>query len=252
MTLSLDSLYVAMMIFVRAGGLMALMPVFSGQTIPIQVRVALAAMISLAMSKSVAAPQGIPLEAIALIIVACRELLIGLIMGFVSRFVFYAVEIAGQIMATEMGLMMSAQVDPITKNNSSPVGVMLFYFSSLLFLITGCHHYVLLAFLKSFDITPIGQIAFTRDVGESFVRSTGNIFLVAAQMSAPLMASNFVVTLTFSVLGKAAPSISVFAESFAVRVIVGLVVFGMVLGLAAQLVLSWMRQSPEMMLELLP
>ena len=251
MTLSLDSLYLAMMVFVRAGGLMTLMPVFSGQTIPIQVRVAIAAMLALVVSSSVPAPQ-LPTEVIGLIIVAARELVIGLIMGMVSRFVFYCLELAGQIMATEIGLMMSAQIDPITRNNTSPVGLALFYFSSLLFLITGCHHYVIAAFVRSFELTPIGQLAFTRDITETFIRASGNIFLVAVQMSAPLIASNFIVTLTFAILGKASPSINVFAESFAVRVIVGLVVFGVVFGLSAQLVLSWMRQSPEQMLQLLP
>lgn len=230
---------------------MALMPVFSGQTIPIQIRVALAAMLALAASNVVPAPQ-LPTEVVGLIIVAARELVIGLIMGLVSRFVFFALELAGQVMATEIGLMMSAQVDPITRNNTSPVGLMLFYGASLLFLITGCHHYVIAAFVRSFEVTPIGQLAFTNDITTNFIRTSGNIFLVAIQMSAPLMAGNFIVTLTFAILGKASPSINVFSESFAVRVLVGLTIFGMVLGLTAQLVLSWMRQSPEQMLQLLP
>ena len=38
-------LYVWMMAFIRAGGMMALLPVFSGQNVPVQVRVALAAML---------------------------------------------------------------------------------------------------------------------------------------------------------------------------------------------------------------
>jgi flagellar biosynthetic protein FliR len=88
--------------------------------------------------------------------------------------------------------------------------------------------------------------------GDFFVRTSGNIFLLAVQMAAPLMAINFIVSMTFVVLGKAAPSINVFSESAPVRILAGLTLLGLTLGLTAQLVLSQIRDSPELMLRLLP
>ena len=41
-------------------------------------------------------------------------------------------------------------------------------------------------------------------------------------MSAPVIAINFVVTLTFAVLGKVAPSINAFTESYSARILAGL------------------------------
>jgi flagellar biosynthesis protein FliR len=66
------------------------------------------------------------------------------------------------------------------------------------------------------------------------------------------MAVNFTVTLTFAILGKAAPGMSVFTESFSVRILAGLTLLGLTLGLTAQIVLSHLRESPEVMLRLLP
>ena len=71
-------------------------------------------------------------------------------------------------------------------------------------------------------------------------------------MAAPLMAINFIVTLTFAILGKAAPGINAFSESFAARIFAGLTIFGLTLGLTAQIVLSHLRESPELMLRLIP
>lgn len=240
------------MAFVRAGGLLVLVPVFSGQNIPIQLRVAVAALLAVAVTGFIPAASSFPPDVMALIFVATRELLIGMIMGAVARLIFYSIEFAGQVMSTEMGLMMSAQVDPISRNNSTPLGVAMFYAGALLFLFSGSHHLVFAAFLRSFQIAPIGQLTFTHHVAELFVASTGKIFLVAVQMAAPLMAINFIVTFTFAVLGKAAPSINVFTESFSVRILAGLAIFSVALGLTAQLVLSCMRQSPEMMLQMIP
>jgi flagellar biosynthetic protein FliR len=71
-------------------------------------------------------------------------------------------------------------------------------------------------------------------------------------MAAPLVAVNFIISLTFSILGKAAPAVQVFSESFAVRIVVGLFVLGMTLQLVSQLLLEQLRLAPDLMLRLVP
>jgi flagellar biosynthesis protein FliR len=71
-------------------------------------------------------------------------------------------------------------------------------------------------------------------------------------MAAPLLAVNFVVTFAFVILGKAAPSINVFSESFSVRVLTGIILLGLTLGLTAQAVLNALQGSPELMLRVIP
>lgn len=250
--MTFETVYLWMMVFLRAGGMLFLLPVFSGQNIPIAVRVALAGLLAVIVAGVVPVPGALPSHVIILALVSAKELLIGLIMGFAVRLVFFAIEFAGQLMSTEMGLVVSAQMDPISRTSSTPIGVALFYFASLLFLISGCHHYVLAAFVRSFALAPPGDLALQHDVADLFIRSTGNIFLVAVQMAAPLIAMNFIVTLSFAILGKAAPSINVFTESFSVRILGGLALLGLTLGLVAQIVLSNLRQAPELMLRLIP
>ena len=89
-------------------------------------------------------------------------------------------------------------------------------------------------------------------MGKIFATCTGNIFLLAVQMAAPLMALNFVVTLTFAILSKAAQGVNAFAESFLVRIAAGLTLLALALGLTAQLVLSGLQTAPELMLRLIP
>lgn len=247
-----EQLQLWMMAFLRSGGLLALAPVFSGRTIPVPLRVAIAAFLAYVVSGVVSVHPPLPENVVTLILTAAHELMLGLLMGLGVRLIFYAIEFAGQIMSTEIGIVMSSQIDPISQNNSSPVGTALFYFGSLLFLLSGAHHAMFAAFLRSFELSPPGALAAGRDVGELFVQSTGNIFLVAVQMAAPLMAINFIVTLTFAILGKAAPGINVFSESAAARIFAGLTLLGLTIGLSAQLMLSHIRESPELMLRLIP
>ncbi len=240
------------MAFIRAGGLLALLPVFSGQSVPVQVRLAIAVILAYIAGAQLQVTGPLPADALALITVGIRELVIGLLMGFSVRLIFYAIEFAGQVMSTEIGLSVGSQIDPISRNTSSPVGTALYYLGALLFLISGCHHAVFMAFLRSFTIAPIGALALHRNVGEILVQATGNIFLVGLQMAAPLLAINFIVTFAFAILGKAAPSINVFSESFSIRILAGMILLGLTFGLTAQAVLNALRGSPDMMLRVIP
>lgn len=241
-----------MLAFLRSTGLLLLTPVFSGKNIPIPIRIGIAGFLAYSVGGYVPTQTPLPGDLAALILAALHEFLIGLLMGLAVRLVFYAIEMAGQIISTEMGLVMSSQIDPLSQNQSSPVGTALFYLGSLLFLISGAHHTVFAAFIRSFEIAPPGGSSGAQNAGDIFVQATGNIFLIALQIAGPLLAINFVITLAFAILGKAAPGINAFAESFSVRILAGLVVLGLTLGLTAQVVLSQFAQAPELMLRLIP
>ena len=250
--MKIEQLFFWMMAFIRAGGLLMMTPVFSGKMIPVPVRIAIAGFLAYAASGFVAVPAAIPGDMLTLILASLHELVTGLLMGLAVRLVFFAIEMAGQIISTEIGLVMSAQVDPVSQNSSTSIGTALFYLGSLLFLISGAHHAMFAAFLRSFTISPPGSIGLSGAAGEVFVQSSGSIFLIAVQMAAPILATNFVVTLSFAILGKAAPSMNVFSESFAARILVGMTLLGLTMGLTAQLVLSHFQNAPELMLRLIP
>jgi flagellar biosynthesis protein FliR len=133
-------LYLWMMAFVRAGGVMTMIPVFSGRNIPMPVRIALAALLALVGLQSIREVTLPPDDVITLVLASAHELIIGLLMGIGVRLMFFALEMAGQIIASEMGLSVSAQIDPVSQSNSTPVGVALTMFGALLFLISGAHH----------------------------------------------------------------------------------------------------------------
>jgi flagellar biosynthesis protein FliR len=80
------------------------------------------------------------------------------------------------------------------------------------------------------------------------VKRTSWVFVLAAQLSAPLIATSFVITLVFSVLGRAVPQMNAFTEHFAFRAMGGLFVFGLTLHLSAQHITNYLYRLPEDML----
>jgi flagellar biosynthetic protein FliR len=128
------------------------------------------------------------------------------------------------------------------------VGIALSTFGAVIFLSTGAHHMMLLAFVRSFTLVPAAVGNFDPRVADLVVRESGKLFLVAVEMAAPLIAINFLVHLALAILGRAAPSINAFLLSIPIQILAGLTLFGMILGLAARHMLSGFGEIPELML----
>jgi flagellar biosynthetic protein FliR len=237
---------------VRATGVMIVSPVFSSKAVPATIRLLAALFVALLAVWARKVPGNLPTNVAEIVVAIAQEAMIGLLMGWVVRLTMTSVELASHVISSELGLSMGQQIDPMSDTSESAVGQLLMSFASMVFFISGAHQSVLAAFLRSFDLTPLATLRGNVSSPELLVASTGKIFHIGMQIAAPLIAINFVISFTFSILGKVAPSMNVFGESFAVRIVVGLTLLGITLGLAAQLLLDSLGQVPEGMLRIIP
>ena len=70
-------------------------------------------------------------------------------------------------------------------------------------------------------------------------------------IAAPFIALNFMINITFAILGKAAPKVNVFITSFAVRIIAGFTLLASSAALIVSYIVKKSGQSALNMLELL-
>ncbi len=236
----------------RATGLMLISPVFSSRAVPAPLRVMIALFAAFVAAQLSGGARVLPTTLGALVVASVMEIIIGLFMGWAIRLVLHGVEVASQVISSELGFTMGQQIDPMSDTSESAIGQLLMSFGSLLFLISGAHQAVLAAFLHSYEIAPVGFLRGNEAAAVLLVGATGKIFQAGIQMAAPLVAVNFIISLTFSILGKAAPATNVFGESFAVRIVVGLTLLGITLSLSAQLLVQALRGAPELMLRIIP
>ncbi len=228
-----------------------MLPFLNGQLVPVRVRIALAAVLTTMTFALVNEQVVVPTNIVDLGLMGVKEILVGLLMGLAVRIVFSMVEFAGHVISTETGLMMSNSFDPISASQSTTISTLLFYLTSLIFLITGLHRELFIAFARSFEYVPLSLSLYGLQGIETLTRASGQIFSVGLQMAAPLVALNFIITISFAVLGKAAPKINVFMLSFSVRILGGLALLFMTLGLITQYIYLYVKASPERMLEFL-
>ncbi|HAV62143.1 MAG TPA: hypothetical protein DCY13_07235 [Verrucomicrobiales bacterium] len=237
-------------VFLRVSAVVAIFPVFSAKNMPVLVRVALGALVAFLIAPSV---ETVPVEGKntwGVLGIMLRELVNGLTIGFVARLVFLCLDIAGNIIATEIGLNLASDVNPLSGVRTEVPGMILFYLAAMLFLNLDMHHHVLVGLERGYELLPIGAGVLNELVLNDLVARTSRLFVVAVQIAAPMMAVSFIVMLVFSLIGRAVTQISSFFESFAFRVLAGLFVFGLTMNLMSQHIINYLRRLPEDLLRI--
>jgi flagellar biosynthetic protein FliR len=232
-------------VFARAGGLALVFPAFSAQTIPVRLRVGLVAALAFVIAPTLAAPT-IPGGGIWSVIgLLTTEVCVGLLLGFVCRFAFYAVDFAGGIISNEMGISLSTLFSPLTSAAIPVPGTLLFWMAMMMLFTLNLHHWIIAGFQHTYALLPVGGARMSESLSLEVVRLSAGIFRAGLQMTAPVLAVSFMVSVLFAVLSRAVPQMNVFTENFPLRCLVGLVVLGMTCHLSAQHIENYLRRIPE-------
>lgn len=244
-------IYAWMLIGMRAAGLVLIAPPFSTRVIPPLLKVTLIASVASVVTFLVAPPAATPVSFVTAVLEMARELGIGFAMGMAIRIVFATLDFAAHLITVEIGLMPGPEFDPTSGVSGNPLGSSLFYFGVILFL-SGAHYTALYAFVRSFELVPLSGLVVETGMLDLLVNQTAGIFQLGILMAAPIIAVNFLVNLAFSVLSRVVPRMNVFVLSFSVRIVAGLAVFALSIGLVGNYAANAMAGAPEMMLRLLP
>ena len=146
--------------FLRISALLMVAPIFGAGTVSVRIRVVLAALLSALMAPMLPVNAAIEFFSAPGILMALREIAIGLAMGFVMQMIFGAVVLAGQSIATGMGLGFAMSVDPQNGVQVPIVSQIKVVIATLLFLAIDGHLMLLSAVFQSFALVPLTDPGF--------------------------------------------------------------------------------------------
>ncbi|MCW8853614.1 MAG: flagellar biosynthetic protein FliR, partial [Gammaproteobacteria bacterium] len=143
--------------FVRISAMMMAAPIFGAQLMPVRIRVLMAFAISMIAVPMLPAMPFVDPISYSGLLVLLQQVLIGVAMGFVFHMVFQALIIAGEAIASTMGLGFARMVDPANGVQVPVISQYLIIMATLLFVVLNGHLMLLDLVVESFRILPVAE-----------------------------------------------------------------------------------------------
>ena len=212
---------VFLLVFVRIIGVIAVSPFFGHRVIISQAKVGLGLIIAMTLFSSMPVHIDPEPDLLPYIILAGKELILGMLFGFTARLVFFAVQFAGEIIGIDIGFGVVNIIDPLSAEQISVIGTFKNLIAIVTFLAINGHHVLLSALIKSFEMLPLGGIHLSAGLGEGIIDATAQVFIMAIQMSAPVITALFMTSLALGIVARTVPQMNVFIVGFPLKIGVG-------------------------------
>ena len=211
----------------RVSIILFLLPFFGGEAIPKPVKGSLCIVLAWAVWPHLSFPGTLfPTHPFQIALMLAGELVIGLTLMLVVRFLFVAVQMGGQIIGFQMGFAMINVVDPLTGTQVVITSHFLYMTTLLTFLSLGGHLHLIQGLADSFELVPPGGLFMNPVMVMDMMKFAGHIYVLAIKIAAPVMGAIFMVDLALALVGRAAPQMHVLILGFPIKISVGFFFLG--------------------------
>lgn len=221
--LSPSALPIFLLVLTRFSGIFMTAPVFGNAVVPIRFRVGLAVLMTALVFPTALGWPAPALEGpLDVTFAMAAELAVGVTLGFVANCLFIGIQMAGHMIALQMGLGMSMMFDPNTRSQTTELAVLFVLLATVTFVALDGHHWLILGVWKSFQAIPLGGFALTGGIMEHVLMATTGIFDVALTLMLPVLGVLMLAELALAIMSRIMPQMNVFVAGFPVKILLGL------------------------------
>ncbi|MCF8479615.1 MAG: flagellar type III secretion system protein FliR [Rhodospirillum sp.] len=212
-----------LLVFVRMGAAIMILPGFGTSYIPTQVRLLLAVTISMVVLPTVGGTlPPVPDSATLLVLLITAEAMIGFFLGIFGQFLLVPINLAGTVMGFSTGLMMAQAFDPASNQQGSLISGFLSEVAIVLLFALGLHHLMLEAVVGSYQVFPPGKLPDTGDISQLLSHLLTDGFRLGWQLASPFVVYGVIFQSTLGVLARLMPQLNILFVAMPGQIIFGL------------------------------
>ena len=220
-----------MLMFARIGTMVMLLPGLGELSVPARVRLTVALMLTLVLFPLHRAGYTIDLRTPGPVLIALgQELLIGMVLGMTARLTISALQVAGSVIAQQLGLGFVTAVDPTQGQQGLIVGNFLTLLGVTLIFATDLHHLLIAGLHDSYQLFRPGEVPIVSDVSTLVTRTIADAFRVGIQLSAPFLVFGLVFNVALGVLSRLMPQMQVYFVAVPLSIMIGFLILLIVVG----------------------
>ena len=204
----------------RILALLAAAPPFNNAALSIRVRLILSLAVTIAIAPVLNKMPAIePASGTGLLIIA-QQIMIGFAMGFSMRLIFSAVDMAGTMISTQMGLGFATAYDPQSTSQTPVISEFVGFLALLMFMAINGHLMVLATLIQSFQAFPIGTFP-AQESWLQLANTGGVIFSSGLLLALPIIVALLITNVALGILGRVSPQLNLMAIGFPITIALG-------------------------------
>lgn len=213
--------------FCRIGGCFMVLPGFSSFRVPLQIRLFIAVAVSMALLPTLwdtIYPTVQSGERVYILLVGA-EMLIGVTLGLIARFIVLSLQYAGTGISMAIGFNSSPSGGVIENDPEGPLTSLITFTGLFILFLTDFHHVVIASLVRSYTFMPM-TIGFEPRMALLTLTDTlTGSFMLVLRLASPFLAYGLIFNLSIGMVNKLAPQIPVYFISIPFILAGGLILF---------------------------
>jgi flagellar biosynthetic protein FliR len=219
-----------LLVFARIGTMVMLLPGLGELSVPVRARLTVALILAAVLLPLHRNAYVLDLREFGPVMVMLgEEIFIGAVLGLTARLTISALQVAGFVIAQNLGLGFVTAVDPTQGQQSVLVANFLTMLGVTLIFATDLHHLVIAALDDSYSLFRPGEVPLLGDVAALTTRTVANAFRIGIQLAAPFLVFGLLFNLGLGVLSRLMPQMQVFFVGLPLSIIIGFLILFLVL-----------------------
>ena len=232
-----------LLVFARVGTMVMLLPGIGELNLPSRVRLTLALVLTAVLLPVHRSAYGIDLRSLGpVIIMLMQEMLIGAVLGLTARLAISGLQIAGTVIAQQLGLGFVTAIDPTQNQQGVLLGNFLTLLGITLIFATDLHHLIIAALNDSYSLFQPGELPVVGDAAQLITRIIATSFRIGIQLAAPFLVFGLLFNLGLGILSRLMPQMQVFFIGLPLSIILGLLLLLIVVGAMMGSFVSYLEQ----------
>ncbi len=220
-----------MLVFARIGTMVMLLPGLGELTVSPRVRLTIALTLTAVLMPLHRTAYQVDLRAFGPVLMMLgHELLVGCVLGLIARLTIAALQIAGAVVAQQVGLGFVTAVDPTQGQQGAIVGNFLAVLGITMIFATDLHHLLIAALNDSYVLFRPGEVPLVGDIAGVVTGTVASAFRIGVQLAAPFLVFGLLFNLGLGVLSRLMPQMQVFFVGMPLAILVGFLILFLVLG----------------------
>lgn len=232
-SISYSDLEYFLLVLVRVSCFIYIVPFFSMSHVPNRYRIALAVAVSVLLYGATSPHVEVEYTTVmgyAMIVI--REALAGILIGMGSNLCMSILALVGAVADMEIGFSMVTMIDPATKSQTTITSTMYQYFVTLILLLSGMYEYVLGALADSYRLIPVnGAVFHSEKLLNAMAIFMSEYISVGFRICLPIFAATLLLNVVLGIMAKVSPQMNMFAVGLQLKILVGLVIIFVTIGL---------------------